>query len=253
MFPFGRSKEAEKQHEEKAEAKVPDGLTPTVGAAAPSYSRALRQPLFDTEWVLPESYRGPARLFCRPMGQCNDLNRAKTEVDTNLTMGGQLPVPTMFDFFRWRTEFSPDVPFEQVLGFRFASRLAFRFGPKIWWSVPLSFVPSMAYRSIEELKQIAPVLVCENTLERFAEAWAKAEIVRPGKEPKAAELLRDPRGIYRTEESAMVTKITGRPYRIKPNDTFSAEVSTDWDHPGKMPKDNFAVRLYLEGLLYVSI
>jgi len=213
--------------------------------------RVLTNPLYDTEWVVP---KGPEslELMVRPIGQANTLGNTKTEVDTNMVCVSCLPTPMKFDWYRLRTEFSPDVSFEEILAYRFASRLGFRFGERQWFSYPLSFVPFTAYRGIEEIRQIAPVLCSTNSVERFQEAWDKADIVEAGKEPAAAKLLKDPRGIYRTEEARMVTLSGERDLRIRSNENFTFTVTTNWDAPLALPKKNFAIRLYMEGLLYSS-
>lgn len=260
MWPFGTKKTNTEPASSVAGGKDKEGEKPDVASkpnpaalfsrpAPPEHARALRNPIYDTEWVLPGG--NPLRLFQGPMGQMNARGLVKTDLDTNLWLSGQLVSPVMFDWYQWRTEFSPNVPFEAVLNFRFASRLFFRFGERVWFSVPLSYVPFTAYRSAKEIKQIAPVLFTPDTLIRFAEAWDKAQIVKPGEEPKGADLLKDPCGIYKTEESRLVLKQDNRPVRIKAGELFAAEIWTDWTAPFLFPGNDCAVRLYLEGFIYV--
>jgi hypothetical protein len=214
----------------------------------------LKNPIFDTE------YAGPGReltsLFLRPMGQANAVGRAKTWGDTNLTQSSLLGSPCEFDWFQWRMEFDPSVPLQNVLAFRFFSRLSFRFCDRAWFSTPLSYVPFTSYRSAEEIKQVVSVLVCENTKILFSEAWDKATIFKPGERlPEVGEfgeVVKDRVNIYRTEDARRID-YANRPIRIKSLENFAAEVHTDWGASAMLPKEDFAVRLYLEGLLYAPV
>jgi hypothetical protein len=252
LFDDKTKKEKPPEQKAKPENKAEPAEMPGV-ISRPSvvYVRALRNPIYDTEYARPRC--NPMSFMLRPMGQPNVMGNVKTDVDTNMMQCGCLCTPMFFDWYRWRTEFSPDVPFEQLLAFRFASRLNFRFGSRIWFSVPLSYVPFTAYRGIEELKQIAPVLIDPDTLLKFKEAWDKAQVVKEGEEPAGADLLKDCCGVYQTEEARKVMMLDDRPYRIRSQELFCAEVYTNWDAPLNLPQQSFAVRLYLEGFLFVPL
>lgn len=239
-----------KKKEEEPEPK------PRLLFAVPTpavYLRELRQPLYDTEWCVRGSGHNPVHLFMRPMAQPNMRGDTKTDIDTNMVMCGQLPTPIQFDWWTWRTEFSPNVSIDLIRNFRFCSRLDFQFGERIWFSVPLSYIPFSAFAGIEELRQAVSVLVVEDK-NKFEAAWEKARIVKP----KDIENLTDEfrkqnrHEIYRTELARNVCSQRGRPWRIKPAESFVCRLLTNWDAPFALP-DEIAVRLYLEGYLYRAV
>jgi hypothetical protein len=207
--------------------------------------------LYDTE-VFGPGISGPNTLFAHPIGGPNSAGRVKTEADTNMTMSSTLPFLLYFDWHAWRTEFATDVPFEQVLAFRFYSRIRFFFTSPLktdWFSVPLSYLPLSAYREIEALKEIAPVLVSYDSLERFKEAWDRARTVATYGSPDPKALFEDRTGIYKHERARIISfGPCFRPARIRSGEIFGAEVATDWSAPG-LPDKPLAVRLYLEGFL----
>lgn len=217
------------------------------------YLRMLREPLYDTEWCIKNSGFNPVYLFMRPMGQPNMRGDAKTEIDTNMLIAGQLPIPMQFDWHSWRTEFSPNVSIDLIRNFRFCSRLEFLFGDKVWFSVPLSFIPFAATVGVEELRSAMSVLVVEDK-ERFEAAWAKAKVVTP----EAIDKLRAEANeqcrheIYRTELARNICNMNGRPWRIRSAESFSCRLTTNWGATFVLP-GRIAVRLYLEGYLYRAV
>lgn len=245
MWPFKNA-----SNEDVEEAKEAADSPGTVGLPPPTYLRVLRQPLYDTEWAI----RGtPATtLFSRPIGQLNQLMAAKTDVDTNMVQAACLPVPMQFDWFSWRTEFATDVAFECLLNFRFASRLQVRFGQRVWFSVPLSYVPFTHHLAIWEMNAIAPIVLSADD-KRFKEAWRRAEVVDADKIPDVGDLLKDTVGIYRTEHAR---RIGGggdnHPMRIRSQEVFMADIFTDWSSALVLP-DQVGVRLYLEGNVYQGL
>jgi hypothetical protein len=241
-WPFSKKPEPEDEPKERIMFTQP---RPSV------FLRELRQPLFDTEWCSKPI--SPVCLFQRPMGQYNMRGEEKTAADTNMLIGNQLPEPMQFDFWQWRTEFSPDVPLDLIRNFRFCSRLDFQFGERVWFSVPLSFVPFQATVGVEELRQAMSVLVVDDK-NKFEAAWEKARIVKSEDIAKLADqvLKQDKHEIYRTELAQRVSNSSGRPWRIRAQETFVARLYTDWDAKLKLP-EMIAARVYLEGYLYRAI
>jgi len=214
--------------------------------------RPLKNPLFDTESASPDDER--LTMFEKPIGHKYTDGTIKTPRDTNMTQASCLPPPIRFDFYRWRTEFDPAVKIEDVLSFRFNSRISFRFGPGgSWFSSPLSYVPFTAYLGIEELKRIAPVLIDPSAGLEFRNAWLNAQETCKveGETPWGSRWeVGDKNGIYYTEEARDLT-IERRPVRIRSNETFFAAIDTDWDKV--TTKYIVGIRLFLEGIVYTDL
>ena len=85
---------------------------------------------------------GQVIFFQRPQGQTNSAAVVKTEADTNLTIGGQLAQPNMFDLFGMQYEClgpiaAPSVPV--LADFRLlylAGVYQFTFGTQRKWLAP---------------------------------------------------------------------------------------------------------------------
>jgi hypothetical protein len=192
--------------------------------APAGYVRALRNPLFDREVVLAAPMN-QILFFQRQQGQANTAGAIKSAADTNLTLGGQLANPQMFDLFGFQFEMqgpvaAPSIPVPADFRLVYQqSVFRFSFGTqRTWLEAPLSRVPQgPGFTSTG-----APVAVST-----FQNGW-------PG-----------------VKEYLPFVKPDGAPYRIKATETFQAAVA--WPNGAITASAATAVICYLVGILYVGL
>lgn len=192
--------------------------------APAGYARALRNPLYDTD-VLPAGPATQVLFYQRPQGQANAAATVKTEADTNLTIGGQLASPQMFDIFGFQSAVlgpraAPSIPvladfnlvyMEGVFAFTFGSQ-------RRWLELPLERIPQGPSRFTTG----ATVAV-----QSAAQGWPSVKEFYPFVKP------------------------TGKPYRIKAGETF--QVSWRWPNAAITCSAATLVRTYIVGIYYLGL
>jgi hypothetical protein len=192
---------------------------------APSgYARALRNPLYDTD-VLPAGAINQQIFFQRPQGQANAAATVKTEADTNMTIGGQLAQPQMFDIFGFQAAYmgpraAPSVPvladyrliyMEGVFQFTFGAQ-------RRWLELPMDRIPQ------------GPSLFTTGAtvaVQSVASGWPSAKEFYPFVKP------------------------TGKPYRIKAGETF--QVTWRWPNAAITMSAAALVRTFIVGIYYIGL
>lgn len=187
--------------------------------APAGYVRALRNPLYDSDDLLAAATT-QVRLFQVPLGQNDASGNAKTEAETNLTIGGQLANPQMFDLFGFQFEVQNDVVLADAFLIYTSGVFEFSFGTqRIWLQVPITRVPA------------GPGLT------GIGSAAAATESVTWGW-PSVKEYY-------------PFVKPNGRPYRIKATETFQIRIF--WPAGAITPSAVTQIRTFLVGILYVGL
>jgi len=194
--------------------------------APAGYARALRNPLYDTDVLPPPAVTISQQVFFqRPQGQANAAGTIKTEADTNLTIGGQLAQPQMFDVFGFQAAVmgpraAPSIPvladfrlvyMEGVFSFTFGAQ-------RRWLELPMDRVPQGPSRFTTG----APVAVSS-----AAQGWPSAK------------------------EFYAFVKPTGKPYRIKAGETF--QVMWRWPNAAIQASVATLVRTFIVGIYYIGL
>lgn len=188
--------------------------------APPGLTRAYRQPLYDRD-IIAAAAVNQVVLFQRPLGQTNSAAAVKTEMDTNLTMAGQLPFPQFFHLFGFQFEVSQSGVLADFLLIYNTGVFTFTFGTnRKWLEVPMSRVPN------------GPQIV-QNT------ALAAAGVYTPQF------------GVPSSKEFYQFVKPTGKPYAMKAGETFQVKLS--WPSGAITLSAATAARSYLVGILYVGL
>ena len=192
--------------------------------APAGYARALRNPLYDSD-VLLAAPTNQQIFFQRPQGQANNAAAVKTEADTNMTIGGQLAQPQMFDVFGFQCAVmgpaaAPSVPvladfrlvyMEGVFSFTFGAQ-------RRWLEIPIDRIPQ------------GPSLMVNAAAAAVASAnhgWPSAKEFYPFVKP------------------------TGKPYRIKAGETF--QVTWRWPNAPITPAAQTLVRTFIVGIYYIGL
>jgi hypothetical protein len=183
-------------------------------------TRAYRQPIYDRD-ILPAGPIAQVILFQRPLGQTNSAAVVKTEMDTNLTMAGQLPFPQFFHLFGFQFEVAQTAVIADMLLIYPTGVFTFTFGTnRKWLEVPMTRVPN------------GPQIV-QNTALAAAGAYV----------PQF--------GVPSSKEFYQFVKPTGKPYAVKAGETFQVKLS--WPTAAITCGTATAVRAYLVGILYVGL
>ena len=193
--------------------------------APAGYARALRNPLYDTD-VLPNAATTQQIFFQRPQGQANAAGTIKTEADTNLTIGGQLAQPQMFDVFGFQAAcMGPRAPatapvladfqliyMEGVFSFTFGAQ-------RRWLELPIDRIPQ------------GPSLFTTGAtaaVQSACHGWPSAK------------------------EFYAFVKPTGKPYRIKAGETF--QVTWRWPNAAiTISAATALVRTFIVGIYYIGL
>jgi len=192
--------------------------------APAGYARALRNPLYDTD-VLPAGAINQQIFFQRPQGQANAAGTVKTEADTNLTIGGQLAQPQMFDVFGFQAEVlgpraAPSVPvladfrlvyLEGVFSFTFGAQ-------RRWLELPMTRIPQGP-----AMNTGGATVAVQNV------QWGWSSV----------------------KEFYPFVKPTGKPYRIKAGETF--QVAFRWPNANITCSAATLVRAYVVGIYYIGL
>jgi hypothetical protein len=192
--------------------------------APAGYARALRNPLYDTD-VLPAGAATQQIFFQRPQGQANAAGTVKTEADTNMTIGGQLAQPQMFDVFGFQAAYmgpraAPSVPvladyrliyMEGVFVFTFGAQ-------RRWLELPIDRIPQ------------GPSLTTTG-------ATVAVQSVSSG--------------LASVKEFYPFVKPTGKPYRIKAGETF--QVTWRWPNAAITMSAAALVRCFIVGIYYIGL
>ena len=117
----------------------------------------VRKPLYDTEFVAgvgDNYYMWETLLFATPMGMnMARTNQCKTELETNMIMSGELPVPNEFDLFALRSSMDPRIPLADRLAVYYGGTLRLQFAAGvIIWEGPLSMIPCGSLLEHKELR-----------------------------------------------------------------------------------------------------
>ena len=238
---FGGKKTAEDELADELEQKLQSQPFPSVPRAV---LRPLRQPLYDREYVTPESYHS-CEFFSASLGRKNSLGRTKTVSDTNLLEPSLLGMPVEFDLHAFRVEPCAENDPKDWLRYYNEATFTWSFGQgKPWLQVPLSYIPCTAtIATDEEIARYASALVCPDN-----EKWKDLIVVDPGNEKRIDQLF-DEGQPFRVERRRSVTH-KRRPTRIRSRETFSVSVCV----PGELElKGNLGFRVYMEGILYSAL
>jgi len=192
--------------------------------APAGYARALRNPLYDTD-VQAAGAVGQIIFFQRPQGQTNSAAVVKTEADTNLTIGGQLAQPNMFDLFGMQHELlgpaaAPSVPVLADYRLHYLTGVyQFSFGTqRKWLEVPLTRIPQGP-----SLQTGGATVAVQNV------NW----------------------GFPSVREFYPFVKPTGKPYRIKAGETFQVKVY--WPGGAVTLSAASIVKTYIIGIYYIAL
>jgi len=192
--------------------------------APAGYARALRNPLYDTD-VLPAGPINQQLFFQRPQGQANAAGTVKTEADTNLTIGGQLAQPQMFDVFGFQSAVmgpraAPSVPVLQDFRSVYLEGVfSFTFGAqRRWLEMPADRIPQGP-----SLFTTGATLAVQSA----AQGWPS------------------------TKEFYAFVKPTGKPYRIKAGETF--QVAWKWPNANITCTAATLVRAFIVGIYYIGL
>jgi hypothetical protein len=203
---------------------MPRGTGIALSRPAPAgYVRALRNPLYDTDDLLAAA-TNQVILFQRPQGQTDASANVKTAAETNLTVGGQLANPQMFDLFGFQFEVQGDAAIADKILVYNTGVFRFSFGTqRTWLELPIRRIPD------------GPQLVTTG-----AATGTSGTIIRDT--------------IYgwpSVREYYPFVKPSGRPYRIKATETFQVVIS--WPSGAITPSAVVQIRAYMVGILYVGL
>lgn len=192
--------------------------------APAGYARALRNPLYDAD-VLPAGAATQIIFFQRPQGQTNAAATVKTEADTNMTIGGQLAQPQMFDLF----------------GFQFAVM-----GPRAAPSIPVLADFRLVYmEGVFQFTFGAQRKWLELPLDRIPQGTSLTTTGATVAVQSAAL------GWPSVKEFYPFVKPTGKPYRIKAGETF--QVKTYWPNAAITCSAATLLKVYLVGIYYIGL
>lgn len=191
--------------------------------APAGYVRALRNPLYDTDFIQAAA-TNQMRFYQTPQGQNNLSAAVKTEKDTNLTIGGQLANPQMFDMFGFQFEAQADAARADKLLVYNTGVAEFSFGTtRIWLQQPVTRVPT------------GPQLVTTAAATTVGATTIQDTIF----------------GSASVKEYLPFVKPNGAPYRIKATETFQMRLF--WPSGAVTPSAVTQLRWFIVGLHYVGL
>jgi hypothetical protein len=128
------------------QAALPGGIYPVVmppAVAAPQYLRPLRQPLYDTDYMVIGATNTELTFFQRPLSQSTAYGTVtKTAAETNLTQAAQLPTPNQFSLFGFLVQCNAGVSLANFVNVYETCVFEFTFtGSRLYLQIPLSQIP----------------------------------------------------------------------------------------------------------------